>query len=54
MSVKTQRFTVVVGSGGVGKTTLAAALGLHLAERGRRHKVGEPASYGTVGARAVS
>jgi anion-transporting ArsA/GET3 family ATPase len=28
------RFTVVVGSGGVGKTTLAAALGLKLAEAG--------------------
>ena len=34
MSAKTHRFTVVVGSGGVGKTTLAAALGLSMAEQG--------------------
>jgi anion-transporting ArsA/GET3 family ATPase len=34
MSDRAHRLTVVVGSGGVGKTTLAAALGLKLAEQG--------------------
>ncbi|CAN5370720.1 hypothetical protein BH09MYX1_BH09MYX1_22570 [soil metagenome] len=35
-SIESKRFIIVTGKGGVGKTTVAAALALHLASKGKR------------------
>ena len=43
------RLVVVLGKGGVGKSTVAGALGLRAAERGRRTIVAEIGGRGDVG-----